>query len=239
MHCTNCGVEIESGAAVCPACGIAIEPAAEDKVSIDLPVQGAEVAVAAEAAEENENPLSGWSDKLDDPMIQKAALRQKKSARMFGIIFGIIFPVGFIVAGLLIDSIPLKLAVIVGFALGLIMVAISYIRLFSLNKPIWEGTVADKTSVEHFDKKNKDKARIDYTVVFHGNGGGRKKLRVKNDSSFYDYYHVGDKVRYYPVFGTFEKRDKTNDDIIFCNVCSAKNPISNRKCDRCKSPLFK
>lgn len=245
MHCTNCGAEMENGASLCPACGADMtqtavaNPEAVPTDSLPDAAQSSAEPSPAEAEELQGDPLIGWSDKLDDPAIQKMALRQKKSARMFGIIFGIIFPVGFIVAGFLIKTIPLKLAVMIGFGLGLLMVAVSYIRLCSLNKPIWEGTVADKTSVEHYDKKNKDKARVDYTVVFRGNGGGKKKLHAKNDSSVYEYYNVGDKVRFYPVFGTFEKRDKSHDEFIFCNVCSSKNPIANRKCERCKSPLFK
>ncbi len=239
MHCTNCGAALEEGISLCPDCGTAVEANSTEAPvtpqAASLPVSSAEDT----PQEAQTNPLIGWSDKLDDPAIQKAALRHKKSARMFGVIFGVIFPLGFILAGLLIKAIPLKLACIVGFGLGLLMVAISYIRIFSLNRPIWEGTVVDKTGVEHYDKKNKDKATIEYTVVFRGNGGGKKKLHMKNDSSVYDYYNVGDKVRFYPALGTFEKRDKSHDEIIFCNVCSAKNAIGNRKCERCKSPLFK
>lgn len=247
MHCTNCGCELKEGAAVCPDCGEAVvsstvpaETTTEenDQSLVAANTEPAEI-TAEPTCDTDENPLTGWSDKLDAPEIKKAAAKQKKSAQVFGIIFGILFPVGFIVAGLLIKSIPMKLALIVGFGLGLFMVALAFFRMLSLNKPIWEGTVADKTAVEHYDKKNSEKATTVYTVVFHGIGGGKKKLKIKDNSEFYDYFKVGDKVRYYPVFGTFEKRDKSHDSIIFCNVCSTKNPIENKKCSRCKSPLFK
>lgn len=241
MHCTNCGAALADGVTVCPDCGAEQTPV--EAVSL-VPAEPASepqpVAAAADnGGEERENPLIGWSDKLSDPMIEKAALRQRRSARMFGIIFGILFPVGLSVAGFLIKPLPLVPAVITGFALGLIMILIAYSRLRSLDKPIWEGAVADKTAVEHFDKKTPNKARTDYTIVFKGISGGKKKLRFKNDSKAYDYYNIGDKVRYYPVFGTYEKRDKSHDSIIFCNVCSCENPIDSRKCKRCKSPLFK
>lgn len=243
MHCTNCGCELKEGDLVCPGCGENVasldagitEEAVQSCEAIDQ-----ETSVSCDSdAQIDDNPLIGWSDKLDDPEIKKAADKHRKAARMFGIIFGILFPVGFAIAGLLIKAIPFDIALIVGFSLGLLMAALAFFRTLSLNRPIWEGTVADKTAVEHYDKKNSEKADTVYTVVFHGIGGGRKKLRIKNNSEFYDYYKIGDKVRYYPVFGTFEKRDKSQDSIIFCNVCSAQNPISSRKCSRCKSPLFK
>ncbi len=240
MHCTNCGAALSDGVTVCPACGEAQTPVeALSTVPAEPASEPAADTISETDGGERENPLIGWSDKLNDPMIAKAALRQQRSARMFGIIFGVIFPVGLTVAGFLIKSLPLKAAIITGLSLGVIMVLIAYFRLRSLDKPIWEGTVADKTAVERFDKKTPDKARTDYTIVFKGISGGKKKLRFKNDSSAYDYYNIGDKVRYYPVFGTYEKRDKSHDSIIFCNVCSCENPIENRKCKRCKSPLFK
>lgn len=211
MHCASCGAPLQEG--LCPNCAAAPAPAAAG--------------------------LRGWSDKLADPTIVKMAERQKKGARMFGNIFAIVFVAGFFIAGLLIPSIPLKSALLIGVSLGVLMFLISRLRLFSLSRPVWEGRVEDKSAVEHFDKKHPDKAVIRYTVLFRGEKGGKKKLRSKGNAAVYEYYNIGDRVRYYPAFGSFEKFDKSKDSYIFCNVCSAQNDIGNRKCSRCKSPLFK
>ena len=55
----------------------------------------------------------------------------------------------------------------------------------------------------------------------------------------YDYFKVGDRVRYHPAFATYEKFDKSRDSIIYCNVCSMMNPVSNDRCERCANLLFK
>lgn len=240
MHCTHCGIELQPGVTACPECGEPIPAAspAEAGAPVEMPAEAeAPVSIAPAATASTDDAAIGWSDKLDDPHIQKMAARQRKSAQVFGVIFGILFPVGFAAAGIFIKEVPLKLALIVGVGLGLLMAIIAFFRLRSLNKPVWEGSVVDKTAKEHTDKK--DKTHTDYTVVFKGIGGGKRYLRLRDDPAHYDYFAIGDKVRYYPVFGTYEKRDKSGDEIIFCNVCSAQNSMSASACTRCKSPLFK
>lgn len=68
-----------------------------------------------------------------------------------------------------------------------------------------------------------------------------RKHRIARDShrEMYDYFKVGDRVRYHPAFATYEKFDKSRDSIIYCNVCSMMNPISNDRCERCANLLFK
>jgi uncharacterized paraquat-inducible protein A len=55
----------------------------------------------------------------------------------------------------------------------------------------------------------------------------------------FDYLSVGDRVRYHPTFGTYEKYDKSKDRIIYCNICRMMNPIKNDRCKRCNNLLFK
>ncbi len=50
---------------------------------------------------------------------------------------------------------------------------------------------------------------------------------------------VGDRVRYHPRFGAYEKYDKSKDRIIYCIVCDEMNPIQNDRCKKCNNLLFK
>jgi hypothetical protein len=67
----------------------------------------------------------------------------------------------------------------------------------------------------------------------------RHELRAENDSTVYEYYKLGEKVRYHGKLKTFEKFDKSNDDIIFCNACSFLHEISEETCRNCGCPLLK
>lgn len=107
-----------------------------------------------------------------------------------------------------------------------------------------ENFVANKFSKERREHKNSDdgtyRTYTEYTTVIRIDTGKEKKL-IERDSQrdMYDYLAVGDRVRYHPMFGTYEKYDKSRDRIIYCNVCSMMNPIKNDRCKRCNNLLFK
>lgn len=109
---------------------------------------------------------------------------------------------------------------------------------------MWEGVVVDKSSKKRSKRESKDDSTYttytEYTTVI-STKGGKKKTIVEVDSrrDMYDYLSVGDRVRYHPAFGTYEKYDKSKDRIIFCNVCSMQSPIHNDRCKRCNNLLFK
>jgi hypothetical protein len=54
----------------------------------------------------------------------------------------------------------------------------------------------------------------------------------------YDYLDIGDRVRYHPALETYEKYDKSKDEVIYCNVCRRGTRFNDR-CERCKNLLFK
>ena len=80
----------------------------------------------------------------------------------------------------------------------------------------------------------------EYTTVVHSDRGNKKQI-VERDSErdMFDYLSAGDRVRYHPTFGTYEKYDKSKDRIIYCNICRMMNPIKNDRCKRCNNLLFK
>ena len=70
---------------------------------------------------------------------------------------------------------------------------------------------------------------------------GKIKRIVERDirREMYDYLAVGDRVRYYPAFDSFEKYDKSQDSIIYCNVFRMMNSIERERCKRCNNLLFR
>jgi hypothetical protein len=69
---------------------------------------------------------------------------------------------------------------------------------------------------------------------------GKKKYSVERDlNPMYGYLSIGDRVRFHPMFDSYEKFDKSKDKIIYCNICHMMNPIANERCERCSNLLFK
>ncbi len=124
------------------------------------------------------------------------------------------------------------------------MLIFNLLALRKSQKPIWEGSVVNKYSKERYEHRGSEDSNgrtyMEYTTVITTDAG-KKKIIVEKDSghAMYGYLSVGDRVRFHPMFGTYEKYDKSKDSIIYCSVCSMKNPIDNDRCERCSNLLFK
>ncbi len=239
MFCTNCGEKLPEDAAFCTNCGASVQK-----------VAGEETNSSAQAAAPPQNnipsqdqaALVGWSPKSNHPEILEAARKNKKSAMGCAWILLLIFPIGFLLAGLFIDEMPLNEAIIIGVGLGVIMLIINLVRIKDMKRPVWEGVVIEKFHKERRHNKKDDtmSTYTEYTTVIRTDAGKKKRI-IERDSQrhMYDYLAVGDRVRHHPAFGTYEKYDKSKDKIIYCNVCSMMNPIANDRCKRCNNLLFK
>jgi len=104
---------------------------------------------------------------------------------------------------------------------------------------IWEGVITEKYQKEKSEEGDSGNDGIDYVLVAKKNNGKTHSMIYHNRPEMYDYFQIGDRVRYHVGLSTYEKYDKSKDRIIFCNVCSAENPISNDRCEVCNKPLFK
>jgi hypothetical protein len=101
--------------------------------------------------------------------------------------------------------------------------------------------VVNKYSKKKSAHRDGNKTYTEYTIVINTDAGKKEKKIVerKYRRIMYDYLSVGDRVRYHPMFGTYEKYDKSEDRIIYRNVCTTMNPIQNDRCKRCNNLLFK
>ncbi len=232
MFCKFCGLKLPADALFCVGCGAPTEPTAADKNVAAKTRPGGNVP---------QRGLVGWSDKCNHPEIIAAAQKNKKSAIGCAYVLTLLFPIGFFIAGLLVDELPLGEAVIIGAGLGLFMLLINLMRVRDMKKQIWDGVVIEKYQKERreYDKEDNVSYYTDYVLVIQKDTGKKVRLVNKNRRELYDYINVKDRVRYHPAFSTYEKYDKSKDKIIYCNVCSTMNPMGNERCKRCNNLLFK
>lgn len=237
--CGSCGVKLSEEVAFCPHCGAPVGEAAKGLPNV--PAQTAATLPQSDIPLQHQAVLVGWSERSHDPQILEAARKNKKSAVGCAWIFVALFPIGFLLAGLFIDEMPLGEGLIIGTVLGVLMLIINFMRIKDMKKPVWEGVVTEKFQKER--RRHRDDnadTYTEYTTVIRTDAGKKKRI-IEKDSrrDMYDYLAVGDRVRYHPAFGTYEKYDKSKDRIIYCNVCSMMNPVENDRCKRCDNLLFK
>lgn len=265
MYCPNCGSKLSEGAAFCSACGAktqASAPGVCTACGMALP-EGAEFCIGCGAAVNPVTPqpmepsqatapmpsqggagLVGFSDRCNSPEILAAAQKNKKFS--IGCMWILVFVplIGFPMAGLLMDDFPFGESIIIGIGIALVMLVVNLLALRKTRQPMWEGVVVNKYSKEKSEHRggedNNYRTYTEYTTIINTDAG-QKKTIVEKDSGrhMYDYLSVGDRVRFHPKFGTYEKYDKSKDRIIYCNVCSMMNPIQNDRCKRCNNLLFK
>lgn len=240
--CPNCGrKKQEVGRGACPNCGQGLTQEVTFCPSCGKPLQE-DVSLAKQPARES-SFSQGFSPRYQDPEILEAARAQRSSAR--GCLWMLAWPplLFFSLAGLLIEGYPLGEGLIIGTAVALLMIVIHIFALKSSNKPVWEGVVIDRYSKEkrRHDRKTGGSIRHwELNTVIRKDRGEKITLSERSgEGHLYDYLAVGDRIRFHPAFGTYEKYDKTKDTYLYCNVCRMLNPMERERCKRCNQYLFK
>lgn len=247
--CVSCGVKAHHGApGVCKSCGEAIPTNAEFCIicgqAVDTSGKQSARVTPSQRVESQQMSLIGFSERCNSPEILAAAAKNRKYSIGCMWIVVLVPLIGFPMAGLLMDDFPLGESLVIGVGIALVMLIVNLFALRRTKRPIWEGTVVNKYSKERSEHRGGEddnyRTYTEYTTVITTDGG-KKKTIVEKDSGrhMYDYLSVGDRVRFHPMFGTYEKYDKSKDRIIYCNLCSMMNPIRNDRCKRCNNLLFK
>ncbi len=234
MYCRNCGEQIPDNAKFCTNCGS---------------VQNKQVSQANQGHQQNYNQsnnfnrqnLVGFSNKINDPAFSRHIRKSKRGAKIFSLFILIAAPLGFAIAGSVSNEFDNPQALLMGLAIGVFYYLFAIIwskRHF--NKKSWEGVVIDKDIKTKRDSKNYSyNTYKEYTVRFKGNNGEKHKISIRRNREYFDYFKIGDRVRFHGGLNTIEKFDKSRDSIIYCNACGTKNDITNDFCRRCKVPLLK
>jgi hypothetical protein len=249
--CSSCGTKIQTNApGVCTACGATLPEGAEFCIGCGKAVNSATSEpmephhVATPAPPQSGAGLVGFSDRYNCPEILAAAQKNKKFS--IGCMWILVFVplIGFPVAGLLMDDFPFGESIIIGMGIALVMLVFNLLALRRTKQPMWEGVVVNQYSKEKSEHRGGEddnyRTYTEYTTIINTDAGKKKTIVEKGSGRhMYDYLSVGDRVRFHPKFGTYEKYDKSKDRIIYCNVCSMMNPIQNDRCKRCNNLLFK
>lgn len=188
----------------------------------------------------------GYSYKINDPAFAKYVADSKRYAWIFAWILTIAFVGGFSIYGATSNEMENPQAFLIGCGLGFMMLVIAFFTNLSKSRgKTWDGVVLEH-KIEKKQRKvyrsGNDYYMQDYQlfkVIIKGDNGEKHELSAEDDETVYNYYHDGDKVRHHGKINTFEKYDKSKDDIIFCNACASLNQITDNICFRCKCPLLK
>ncbi|MGI6497479.1 MAG: hypothetical protein ACOX0U_01320 [Oscillospiraceae bacterium] len=226
--CASCGAAMPGETVFCIHCGTAVN-------------NGEKCPPQADPILPQSKILIGFSDRYNHPEILEAARKNRRATNIFMWILISASLIGFPVAGLLMDDFPFEESVVVGACIALVVLTVGLLALSGTKRPIWEGAVTNKSSKKKHEQRDGSSIVYSQFTVTIITDAGKKKTIVEKDSRrmMYDYLTVGDKVRYHPKFGTYEKFDKSKDRIIYCNVCSMMNPVQNDRCKRCSNLLFK
>lgn len=174
-----------------------------------------------------------YSRKIYDPAFDKYLKNTSTYRLQFSFGLAVIVVVGFYLYGKYGNAMELSEAVLIGAVLAGMFLFIGVYSAYSTRRePTWDGVVVDKKILEH-------KGNTIFLVCVEKDGYYKREIKVENDATLYDYYQIGDKVRYHGKLRTYEKFDKSGDTIIFCNACSFMNYIEEDECIKCGCPLLK
>lgn len=215
MHCPHCGEAGPENTSFCAFCGSRLKPEQPAKPG-----------------------LVGFSPKINDP----AFARYVRHANLWAVIFtgmlAIIAVIGFTVAGEVGSEMENPESMYIGFGIGGMFLSIALLQILGRKKSrTWDGTVVDKEINGGRDKNGRD--YTEYVVVVEDERGKKYCSIVKDDDTCYNYFQTGDQVRHHAGLNSYEKYDKSQDSVIFCNACGDIWAIEEDVCPRCKCPLLK
>ena len=188
----------------------------------------------------------GYSNRINDPAFAKYLADTKKYAKIFSLILASAAVLGFYLYGEFSYDMDNPEALYIGLGIGgmFIMIALITNRSQKSTKT-WDGKVVDKLVEKKTRRRNATdmdyhaREYLLYKVVIKSDFGDTRELTAENDDTVYNYYQIGDRVRYHGHLRTFEKYDKSKDSIIFCNACAFLNDMSDERCRACHCPLLK
>lgn len=226
-YCTECGQSMDEGVKFCPNCGKAVPAEATGKEPQNNTY--------------TPNYTPGFSTRINDPEIQAALRKNRKSA---GIFFLFLMPVPIIVAciyALVTEEMELGQAFIGGAAVSAIFLIINLLTKMSHSaKHSYEAVVIDKRE-EYTSRSDEDRTLV-YKTIVRTSDGHKKVIEETSHMprSAYEYLCVGDRFRYHPQLAfPYEKYDKSKDGFVYCACCAKKNELSGDRCVKCGVPLLK
>ena len=174
-----------------------------------------------------------YSEKISDPSFDKYLRNTSNYRLQFSLLLAFAAIAGFFLYGHFSDEMDNPEAFYIGLAIGGMFVLIGFFSARSVKPELtWDGVVTGK-------KIRQAGGKLEYVVMISDGENRIHEIKSENDATLQDYYHEGEKVRFHGKLHTFEKYDKSKDEIIFCNACSFMHDIRDDFCRNCGCPLLK
>lgn len=190
--------------------------------------------------------MAGYSAKIKDPAFNKYILNTNRWSAIFSVFLASSAIVGFFIYGETSSEMENPQALYIGMAIGAMFMLVALFQIISRNKDkTWDGVVLDKKNEKKQRKQNSSNNDyyihyyMEYKVLIEDNEGKVHRIVNEDDDTVYNYFQIGDRVRHHRGLNSYEKYDKSNDTIIFCNACGSINDIEDDYCFRCNCPLLK
>ncbi|AEE95504.1 hypothetical protein Mahau_0287 [Mahella australiensis 50-1 BON] len=228
MYCTKCGAALPRREKTCQVCG-------------------AQQGTQGVTGTGNNESLIGFSGKIDDQTFENYIRKSKRRLIIFGLVSSAVIVVGAIV-GNAIGLVDMTSGATIFTVLFLAAMFLFVCLLQAAAKGrgrTWDGTVVDKSANRRTRRRRTGDDSylttnyMEYVVKIQEDNGKKHKFVTQNDDRFYNYFQIGDKVRYHGRLKSYEKYDKSHDEIIICNACSTVCDIGDDFCPHCGCPLLK
>jgi uncharacterized membrane protein len=191
--------------------------------------------------------MHGFSPRISDPAFAKYIKNTNRWSAIFSIIVAIVAVIGFYIAGEKgAEGMDNPQSLFIGLGVGGMFVVIALFQILGRKRSsTWDGTVEDKKVKKKTEKHTygdgdvRYEDYLEYSVIIRSDTGKKHVLKARDDTTLYNYYRIGDRVRHHAGLNSYEKFDKTGDKFIPCNACASLNDINDDYCFRCKCPLLK
>ena len=270
MFCPNCGTRVPDGAAFCPNCGTHLSVGAPFGPSQpDTPTQPQQGPSPQQPYQQQpqyqQQPLyqqqpyqqqpqspqqaysapyggqyTDFSPLVDDPQIQAKIKKDAEKTKKLANIMSLLPIVIGVAAGFFSKSVEISQGLTIGVVVSVLMFILSR---FSKKNPNgnerWEGTVVDKEKKDVY-VRGKDSREKKVLIHVKRTDGKKETIQDSTLEIAYNYFHVGDYIRYVPGFNfPYEKKNKSQDGYTICMFCSRQVDLSEEYCPRCHSRVIK
>ncbi len=225
FKCPQCGKTNSQEDIYCSACGHTLNKDSTEATKVQMQTR------------------VGYSTRINDPAFSLYVRKSNRWAVIFALILAVIAFVGFTISGATGGEPGNPQSMYIGIGIGGMFLAIAFFQISGRKRSVtWDGIVVEK---EKENKRRRTKGSdgfeyyMEFRVVVQRDNGKIYKMIAENDDTVYNYYNIGDKVRHHAGLNSYEKYDKSNDSIIFCNACASLNDIEDEYCFRCHCPLLK
>ena len=183
-----------------------------------------------------------YSTKIHDQAFDKYLQNSKNWKFQFSLTLAVLAIAGFWLYGNFSDEMNTHEALQIGLFIGFMFIVIGFFSGLSKPKRHWDGELFDKKIKKTYKDIGHQGSKAEcyvYTIYIKSESGKVHEIRAENDDTVFNYFKIGDKVRRHERLKSYEKFDKSGDEIIFCNACGFLHDIEDDICRNCGCPLLK